>query len=204
MTMVVTDPWIESRLRKEREATGVDRYDEVWEGVYMMSPFPNNEHQEFVLELTAVLREVIKKESLGRVFPGVNLSDRGDDWIHNYRTPDVAVFLDSGKAEDCGTHWRGPADFLVEIVSPHDRTREKIPFYGRLGVVELLVIDRDPWQLDLYRHDAGELKLVGRSTVEGGETLESRSVPLTFQLVAGKERPQVRVEHRDSRRRWLV
>jgi len=204
MTTVVSNPWLESRLREERKATGVDRYDETWEGVYVIMPFPNNEHQEVVLELTALLREVIKKESLGRVFPGVNLSDRGEDWTHDYRTPDVAVFLNTGKAEDCGTHWRGPADFLIEIVSPHDRTWEKLPFYGRLGVVELLIVDRDPWKLELYRHDAGELKPAGRSTVEGGETLESCSVPLMFQLVAGEERPQIRVTHPESERTWFV
>jgi len=201
MTMVVTDPWTEKRLRQEREATGVDRYDEVWEGVYMMAPFPNNEHQRLVFDLSVVLAEAV---DAGEVFPGTNVSDRGEDWTHNYRTPDVAVFLDSGEAEDCGTHWRGPADFLVEIISPNDRTREKIPFYGRLGVVELLVVDRDPWQVELYRHESGEMKLAGRSTVDGAETLESRSVPLTFQLVAGEHRPQIRVVHSESQRSWLI
>jgi Uma2 family endonuclease len=202
--MIINDPWTENRLREERQAADVDHYDEVWEGVYMMTPFPNNEHQELVLELTAVLREVVKKGSLGRVFPGANVSDRGDDWTRNYRTPDVAVFLDGGGAEDCGTHWRGPADFLIEITSPNDHTREKLPFYGRLGVVELLIVDRDPWQLELYRHDSGEMKLVGRSTVDDPVSLESGSAPLTFQLCPGEDGPRIRVVHPESGRTWMI
>ena len=99
------------------------------------------------------------------MFPGVNLSDRDKGWEQNYREPDVAVFLRDGKAINCGTHWRGAADFLVEIISPGERTREKIPFYSSLGVVELLIIDRDPWTLELYRHQNGQLAKVGQSTL---------------------------------------
>ena len=99
------------------------------------------------------------------MFPGVNLSDRDKGWKTNYREPDVAVFLRGGRAIDRGTHWQGAADFLVEIISPGERTREKIPFYSSIGVVELLVIDRDPWSLELYRHENGQLTKVGQSTL---------------------------------------
>ena len=86
-----------------------------------------------------ILREVIRRPRLGQVFPGVNLSDRDDDWKQNFREPDVAVFLRDGKAINHGTHWQGAADFLVEIISPGERTRDKIPFYSGIGVVELLI-----------------------------------------------------------------
>ena len=99
--------------------------------------------------------------------PGINLSDRADDWEHNYRCPDVAVFLPGNLAEKFEAHYRGPADFLVEIVSPHDNTREKIPFYSALGVRELLIIDRYPWSLELYRHNGKELVLAGQSSPGG-------------------------------------
>jgi len=204
MTTVVTDPGFERRVHEQRRATGADRYDEVWEGVYWMMPMPNDEHQELVTRLAGLLEFAVDWPGLGRVRAGVNLSDHEDDWEQNCRVPDLAVFLNEGAAVNRRSHWRGPADFLVEIVSPHDRTWEKIPFYSRLGVVELLIVDRDPWQLELYRHDVGELKLAGRSTIEGGEVLESRSVPLTFQLVAGEERPQIRVTHTESGRLWLI
>ena len=79
------------------------------------------------------LRDVIRPPKGGKVYPGINLSDRADDWEQNYRCPDVAVFLPGNLAEKFKAHYRGPADFLVEVVSPHDDTPEKIPFYGVLA-----------------------------------------------------------------------
>ncbi len=35
-------------------------------------------------------------------------------------------------------HQQIVTDFLVEITSPDDRTREKLPFYSRIGVAELV------------------------------------------------------------------
>ncbi len=204
MTMLVLDPYVESRLVAERKASGADRYDEVWEGVYMMTPMPNSEHQGIVIQLASILQEVIGWSGLADVFSGINLSARDDDWEHNYRVPDVAVFLKSGSAVNCDTHWRGAADFLVEITSPEDRTREKIAFYSRLGVRELLVVERQPWRLELYRHHSGELKEVSRSVPNSSGLLRSESVPLTFQLVPGDPRPQIKVMHVESGREWMV
>jgi hypothetical protein len=45
MTMLVLDPAEERRLKRQRALTGADRFDEVWNGVYVMAPLANNEHQ---------------------------------------------------------------------------------------------------------------------------------------------------------------
>ena len=116
-----------------------------------------------------VLSEVIREADGGDVFPGVNLSDRAEGWEDNYRSPDVAVFLPGNRAEEFESHYRGPADFLIEIVSPSDKSFEKIPFYGFLGVRELLIIDRYPWSLQLYRHNGGELALAAQSSAKDGK-----------------------------------
>ena len=202
MAVMVLDPYVEEHILSERAGSEGNQYDEVWEGVYVMTPLPNNDHQEIVAEFTFVLGEVIRRPKLGQVFPGVNLSDCGDGWKQNYREPDVAVFLRGGKAIDCGTHWQGAADFLVEIISPGERTREKIPFYSSIGVVELLIVDRDPWTLELYRHQDGQLTKVGQSTLAAPEVLASQSVGLTFQLLPGEPRPQIHVTHSASGRQW--
>ena len=204
MAVMVLDPYVEERLLAERVGTDGDQYDEVWEGVYVVTPLPNNDHQEIVGEFVSVLREVIRRPGLGKVFPGVNLSDREEDWKQNYREPDVAVFLREGKAINCGTHWRGAADFLVEIISPGERTREKIPFYSSLGVVELLIVDRDPWTLELYRHQDGQLTKVGQSTLAAPDVLTSQSVGLTFQLLPGESRAQIQVTHLATGRQWQI
>ena len=102
MATTIRDPELEKRLRSERAACGADRYDEVWEGTYMMAPMPNNEHQELVSRLTRIFDEDVGDNDLGIAFPGVNVSDRVDGWEHNYRVPEVAVFLKDSQATDCG------------------------------------------------------------------------------------------------------
>jgi len=202
MTVMVLDPYVEQQILAGRAGSEGDRYDEVWEGVYVVTPLPNDEHQEIVSALTSILQDVIGWPRLGQVRAGVNLSDREEGWKENYREPDVAVFLRDTKAVNYGTHWRGAADFLVEIISPGERTRDKIPFYASLGVVELLIVDRDPWALELYRQQNGQLDKIGQSTLAAPEVLASQTVGLTFQLLPGEPRPHLEVTHPASGRRW--
>jgi Uma2 family endonuclease len=183
MSTLVTDPALSARLIAQRRARGADHHDEIWEGVYIMTPLPNNEHQELVAHLTAALVEVVDNERLGTTYPGVNLTDREEHWEDNYRCPDVVVFLHGNAAQDCGTHWRGGPDLVIEIVSPYDRTREKLDFYEAVGARELLIIDRDPWQLDLLRLTGGKLLSIGVSTLEQPSPLVSETTALTFHLV---------------------
>lgn len=204
MATLVTDPFVEERLKLERQQWGADRYDEVWEGLYIMTPIPDVEHQQIVMRISAILQEIVGWPGLGDVFPGVNLTEREDDWQYDYRVPDVGVVLHGGKAEDRGTHLRGGADFLVEVTSPDDRTYEKIPFYARLGVREFLVVDRSTWTLELYRFGEGDLKRVGQSSLDKPDVLQSEVVPLQFRVVPGAARPNIEVTHGESGRSWLV
>ena len=204
MTVMVLDPKIAAELKAEREATGLDRYDEVWEGIYMMAPIANTEHLDLQGGLVSALRTAFGFGGPQRIAPGGNVSDREDDWTHNYRIPDVIVVLPGSAARDCGTHWCGGPDFCVEIVSLGDRSRDKLDFYSRIGVRELLLIDRYPWELELYRLTNGRLQLVGTSDVNTSTTLASTVVPTSFQLVPGTPRPKIEVTHRDGVQRWLV
>ena len=193
MAMLVYDPYVEDQLRAEREASGADRFDEVWEGIYVMTPLPNDEHQELATNLGAALRLGLGFDSPHKVYVGVNVSDRETGWQHNYRGPDVAVYLSSNEAKDCGTHWHGGPDFGIEIVSPGDRSRAKLPFYAAVNTRELLIVDRDPWRLELYRLGGTELTLVGTSTLSEGNTLSSSAIPFRFRLVAANPRPRIEV-----------
>ena len=204
MAVMVLDPDMEQQILAERLCSDGDQYDEVWEGVYIVTPLPNDEHQEIVSGLDAILYDVIAAPKLGKVRAGVNLSDREEDWKKNYREPDVAVFLRDTKAVSHGTHWQGAADFLVEIISPGERTRDKIPFYSNIGVVELLVIDREPWKLELYRQENGQLTKVGESTPAAPDVLASQTVGLTFQLLPGETRPQIQITHPATGRQWVI
>jgi len=135
------------------------------------------------------------------VFAGCNVSDREDGWIENYREPDVAVYLPGNPAKDCDTHWCGGPDLAVEIVSPHDRSRDKAPFYAKVGVREFLVVDRAPWTLELYRPSDETLALVESATVDGGEVVRLGVLPLSMRLLKGDTRPTIEVAQATDGRR---
>ena len=203
MTTLILDPAVEQRIIDQRRTLGLDRFDEVWDGVYVVSPLPNDEHQELVGGLTTCLTIAIQYAGRGKVRPGVNVSDRVQGWEQNYRGPDVVVFLNDTKAACHGTFWRGGPDFAVEVISRHDRTREKLEFYAGIGTRELLIVDRSPWALELYRlGDNPTLDLVGRSTLDQPDDLVSLVLALTFRLQPGADRPIIRVEQPAAGQVW--
>jgi Uma2 family endonuclease len=204
MTAVILDRHLERQLIAQRRRRGIDQYDEVWDGVYFMAPAADIQHQSLVGDLNSVISGVVRAEQLGLCVPAVNISDRRRGWRKNYRVPDVAVFLKGNPAEDCGTFWFGGPDLAVEIVSPRDRTRKKIPFYEKIGTRELLVIDRRPWRLTFYRGNEGQLNLDGESTFASPLELNSGVVPLSFRLAGSEALPRILVGHRDGRQQWLV
>jgi Uma2 family endonuclease len=205
---IIHDRLLEEELRAARKLSGADRYDEVWDGVTVMSPLADIEHQALVMRLGTIIQIALGLDSPHLVLPGTNVTDRRDDWRQNYRCPDVAVYLAGTTAENRGTHWLGGPDLAVEIgsehASPDDPTREKVAFYAQVGTRELLIIDRDPWAAELLRLDGDRLAPVGRSTVEDPRTIESAVVPLTFRLEAGSPRPRLVVTQPEAGRSWTI
>ena len=204
MVALITDRRLERSLIRHRRARGIDHHDEVWDGTYVIYAPPDNEHQSLVGRLTSTLQYLIVDPQLGLVLPGCNVSDRATKWKENYRCPDVTVFLNGTRAINKRTHWLGGPDLAFEIVSPHDRSREKLDFYAAVGTRELIVVDRHPWALELYRLTNGELVLSGRSTVDDGVRFETEFAPLVWRLVEGDERPLIEVTQRGGSQKWLA
>jgi len=202
--MVSVEPGELRRIIRQRQQSGGDRYDEVWDGVYVMSPLADNEHQLIGFRLATVIATALG--TLAQVFPGCNVSDRPKRWQKNYRCPDMAVFLPGNPAEDRLTHWYGGPDFAAEIMSRHDRSREKFDFYFKVGVRELLLVDRRPWRLELYRRDTSQWNTVGHSAVDDASAsiLRIEVLQLGFRLVKGTARPQIEVSRKSPKARWLV
>ncbi|HEX6985520.1 MAG TPA: Uma2 family endonuclease, partial [Planctomycetaceae bacterium] len=192
-------------LRRRREEAGEDRWDEVWDGVYVMGALPNDEHQGIVGWLTTILTLTVELNGLGVVRPGVNVSDRPEHWKENYRCPDVVVYLKDNPAENRGTHWFGGPDLAAEVVCPGEDPHAKLDFYAKVGTRELLVVDRDPWRLELFRLTNDELKRVGLSEVSDGrpgEVLASEVVPFTWRLVPGDGRPRIEATYIETGQTW--
>jgi Uma2 family endonuclease len=167
-----------------------------------MSPLASDEHQRIVAELFFILRTVVGRA--GDIRPGVNVSDRLTDWKRNYRVPDVVLRLSGGRAQILENHWHGGPDFVVEVVSPGDRSRKKLDFYASIGVRELLLVDRALRYLELYAPQGKQLVPVGVLRAPGAHVVESSVVPLTFRLDQADERRRIEVVHRESGERWIV
>jgi len=204
MPVLILDPWYAEQIRTRRRTESPNARDEVWDGVLVMPPLPNIEHQIMVTDLALAFASVIDRAAGDLALAGANVSDREKDWENNYREPDVLVVLHTNPAKNRGTHWVGGPDLAVEIVSPGEDPRQKLDFYAKVKTREVLVIDRDPWAVELYRLRRGKMALVGKSDVANPATLASAALPLTFRLRPAKPRPAVVVAHADDKRAWTV
>ena len=202
MRVVIMDPEVVDRVRAERAGAGEWARDEVWDGVLVMPPIANNEHQRVVSKLTSIFSGLIDWDAGDQALPGANVSDRDDGWNHNYRDPDAVVALSTSTARDCGTHWVGGPDLLVEVASPGEDPRLKTAFYAAIGTRELLIVDRYPWAVELYQLRDGRLDLAGRSDAANPISLASRVLPITFQLTPAEPRPRVLVTHTATGEVW--
>lgn len=199
----LTEAMREERLRLALAGSEQFRHDEVWEGVLYVPPIANNEHQQLVMDICYAFASVVNRGN-DQVLPGCNVSDRVANWTHNYREPDVAVYLATNPATNCGTHWAGGPDLAVEVVSPGEDPRLKLGFYEQVNTRELLIVERDPWAVEMYQLQSGALVLVGSSTDANGLVLTSTVLPLTFALQAGAARPTIRITHTATGQVWTA
>ena len=117
-------------LLEQRQARGLDLFDELWEGVLHMAPAPRAVHGIVADELAGVLRDAARRVGLRGSGP-FNLGSATD-----YRVPDGGYH--HGAPSDV---WLPTALIVVEVVSPDDETYQKFDFYFDHGVEELVVAD---------------------------------------------------------------
>src|SRR5690348_9124540 len=117
MRMLVIDPppeWMEQRRK-----CGADRWDEVWDGVIHVPPMPTTTHQKFEYTMQRVLTPIAAAHGL-EIFHHINLLGPGSVAFENYRGPDVVMVRPEHVTERGA---EGHAEFVVEILSPHDESR---------------------------------------------------------------------------------
>jgi Uma2 family endonuclease len=132
----------------ERRARGLDRRDEMWDGVLHMTPAPNVEHQRVLDRLIGFLEPLLRDDGRGTLRSGINVFRGPKD----YRIPDL-TFVAAGREfvfKEDGVRDGGP-DAVIEIRSPDDETYEKLPFFAAIGTQEVVVIDRDTKRTEIFR-----------------------------------------------------
>ena len=204
MAVVIYDPIYEQHVRIVRSTQSPNARDEVWEGVLVMPPLPNIEHQIMATDLALAFAAVIDRAAGDLALVGANVSDRVAGWEKNYREPDVLVVLNTNPAKHSGTHWVGGPDVAVEIVSPGEDPRLKLDFYSKVSTRELLIVDRYPWAVEMYQLRGGTLVLVGTSDLANAVVLASGALPLTFQLRPSTPRPTILVTHTATGQTWTA
>jgi Uma2 family endonuclease len=139
--IVAPDPeWLEERRR-----FGVDGQDEVWDGVLHVPPDPTNDHQRFEGLLEYVLRPLVVARGL-EIYHQISIFDPRDH-KRNYRRPDITV-IDPVHLLPRGTE--GPVALAIEVLSPDDESREKLPYYAARGVQELWLVDPATRAFEVY------------------------------------------------------
>jgi len=132
-----------------RARTGADRWDEMWEGVLHMPPMPNRAQQDLEWAMETWLRTYWARPRGNKVYHQINLAALGG-WPDDYRIPDLLLLTPDRFDIDRNEYFEGPPNVVVEIRSPGDETAEKMPFYARLGVPEVWIVDRDTKLPELY------------------------------------------------------
>ena len=203
MPVLVMNRDVAAKLLAERKAAAASRWDEVWDGVTFIMPEADIEHDDLSVFFIFVFRTVFASAADHRVHGRVNHQRPGDRLDENFRVPDMSLFLPGNPAQDCRTHYRGGPDFALEIVSPDDRSRDKLGFYASVGTRAVLILDRDPWQFELHQFRRGRMRLRATAAVGDGQSLSSSLVPMTFELVRGRPRPNVKITHTETGQEWV-
>jgi hypothetical protein len=153
-------------LMERRRRSGLDRMDEIWEGVYHMVPAPNIGHGDIESQLHRILGPLAARAGLKMI--GQSNLGEGE---HDFRVPDAALH----KPDAAGT-WHSSAALLIEIASPNDESWEKLPFYAAHEVDEVLIVDPRQRSVSWFALTDGEYRPVQRSgLIEiGGDELSDQ------------------------------
>jgi hypothetical protein len=67
-----------------------------------------------------------------------------------------------------------------------------------------LIVERNPWQLEMHRLIDGLLTSAGFSDIQNAAEVASELIPFRFQLIRGQSRPAIRMIHTSTGQEWLI
>lgn len=116
-----------------------------------MSPAPSTRHQEIILELAALIRQLVKEKELGKIYIApvdVIIPD-----LAQPVQPDI-LFIPADKLDIVKENFiEGVPALIIEVLSPgnprHDRYT-KYRLYAEAGVKEYWIVDPDACTADIY------------------------------------------------------
>jgi len=152
---------------------------EIIEGVaYMMAP-PLTVHQEVSMTLSGIILQFLKGKPC-KVFAapfGVRLFPKEDKSDDSIVEPDIVVICDSSKIDKYGCN--GAPDFIIEIVSPQSRKRDKNikrELYLKAKVREYWIVSPENKEIEVCLLDNGRYVSIWYGINEP-ETAEKDMIP---------------------------
>jgi Uma2 family endonuclease len=137
---------IPTEMLEQRRRLGLDKHDEVWEGIYHLVSSPTPSHQRIQGELFIALQAFAKRGGF-KLYTDLDLHDPTAQPDRDYRQPDLSVV----RVEYVTPRGiKGPAELAIEVISPHDESRIKVPFYARIGVRETWLVDPLAHTIDIF------------------------------------------------------
>ena len=124
--------------------------------IYDMAP-PSPFHQELVMELSATIRDYIKKNKGNckvYIAPFAVFLNQDE---YNYVEPDISVICDLNKINDKGCN--GAPDFVIEVVSPSSQRMDyltKLFKYRTAGVREYWIVNPLRRTVQVYSFEGPE------------------------------------------------
>jgi Uma2 family endonuclease len=144
---------------------------ELWNGELIIFPSPDVDHQYSIGGLYSAMRAWVLERDLGQVIMApfdMVLAPR------QVVQPDI-VFVAKARLGLIKRILRGPADLVVEVLSPRSHNRDRIQkrdLYEQHGIKEYWIIDREAGTVEVFFLTNGEYKLAGRW--RAGEKAKSR------------------------------
>ena len=172
--------WLERRRR-----LGLDRRDEVWDGVYHVVPSASSPHQLIEVDLVLALHPIVSPLGF-KVVCDLDILDpkQGDE---NYRQPDVSVVAPSDMIH---RGINGHAELVIEILSPNDESRKKAEFYAACGIPELWLIDPATREVEVY---ALRRRRYVRARADGHGIVKAPRFTLELQTVTTADGPKLQI-----------
>lgn len=158
----------------EAELPETNQPTELWDGELIMPPSPSFGHQENALLLYKRLDAWVNERRLGKV-----VTAPMDMVLSPHRSvqPDV-LFISKERLGIIQRCVRGPADLVIEVVSPGSRHRDRIEkrdLYEQYGVREFWLIDPEAKTVEVFFLENEQYRLLGR--FRSGRSAESRLLP---------------------------
>jgi len=161
-----------------RHQTGVDRFDEMWDGVLHMNAAPHGDHQLLQDDLREWLKRWWARPRKARAVSQRNVARR-EEWPQNYRIPDIVLLTPERQHFDVGDYIAGPPLIAIEIRSPNDESYDKLPFYAVVGIPEVWIIDRNAKSTEIFLLHQGSYSSIAADE-QGWTTSPATHVMMRF------------------------